>query len=130
MKVKIETTMTDYESFVKSRERILKIAQGIMDMKQPEYTNDNEDVLYNFKTIAEMMKVPTEQVWATFFFKHVQAIMTHASEPEFAPAEPIQSRFADAINYLFLGYALLCEQNKFPKRLTFHENEASIDITT
>jgi hypothetical protein len=115
MKVKIETTMTDYESFVKARERILKIAENIMEDKQPEYTNGDPDILYNFKTISDIMKVPTEQVWATYFFKHVQSIMTHAGDPELVPVEPLESRFADAINYLFLGYALLCEHNKFPK---------------
>ena len=115
MKVTIETTMTDYQTFLESKERILEIAQSIMDTKQPEYTNDNPDILHNFKNIAEIMKVPNEQIWATYFFKHVQAIMTHAGDPDRIPAEPLESRFADAINYLFLGYAMLSEHNKFPK---------------
>jgi len=125
MKVKIETTMTDYQTFLKSKERILEIAQSIMDTKQPEYTNGDPDVLHNFKSISDIMKVPTEQIWATYFFKHVQSIMTHAGDPELIPVEPLESRFADAINYLFLGYALLCENNKFPKDIVhyFPEND-------
>jgi hypothetical protein len=125
MKVKIETTMTDYDTFVEARERILKICQNIMDMKQPEYTNGDPDILHNFKSIAQIMQVPTEQIWATYFFKHIQAIMSHASQPDLEPAEPLESRFADAINYLFLGYALLCEHKKFKKN-HFIENEASL----
>ena len=42
MKVTIETTMTDYETFADAREKILKICQNIMDQKQPEYTNDKK----------------------------------------------------------------------------------------
>ena len=125
MKVTIETTMTDYQTFADAREKILEICKNIMKQKQPEYTNGDDDILYNFKQIADVMKVPAEQVWATYFFKHVQAIMSHASQPDLVPAEPLQSRFADAINYLFLGYALLCEHNRFKKN-HFIENEASL----
>ena len=39
----------------------------------------------------------------------MQAILSHAHNPDMHQAEPIQSRYADAINYLYLGYALYLE---------------------
>lgn len=86
-------------------------AKAIMDAKQPEYTNNNDDVLANFKTTSQVINKSLEpqEVWAVFFFKHVQAILAHAHNPEMHQAEPLQSRYADAINYLYLGYALYIE---------------------
>jgi hypothetical protein len=85
-------------------------AKKIMKAKQPEYTNKNEDVLHNFKSSAKMLGLLPMEVWAVFFHKHVQAILSHAHNPEMHEAEPIQSRYCDAINYLHLGYALTLEK--------------------
>lgn len=87
-------------------------AKDIMKGKQPEYTNNNKDVLHNFKSSAEMLGLQPMEVWAVFFHKHVQAIMSHAHNPGMDQAEPINSRYADAINYLHLGYALMTEREK------------------
>jgi len=89
-----------------------KAAKKIMAGKQPEYTNNNTDVLHNFKSSAEMLGLQPMEVWAVFFHKHVQAIMSHAHNPEMHEAEPIESRYADAINYLHLGYALTKERQQ------------------
>lgn len=86
-------------------------AKDIMKGKQPEYTNNNKDVLHNFKSSAEMLGLQPIEVWAVFFHKHVQAIMSHAHNPGMNQAEPIESRYADAINYLHLGFALMKERD-------------------
>ncbi len=101
------------KEYQETREYILNKAQDIMDAKQPEYTNKSIDVLNNFKTTAESIGIKPMEVWAVFFNKHVQAILTHAGNSNMKQAEPIDSRYADAINYLFLGFSLLVdEQNK------------------
>ncbi len=101
------------KEYKETREYILNKAQDIMDAKQPEYTNKSIDVLNNFKTTAESIGIKPMEVWAVFFNKHIQAILTHAGNPNMKQAEPIDSRYADAINYLFLGFSLLVdEQNK------------------
>ena len=84
-------------------------AKAIMDAKQPEYTNQDKDVLVNFKRTAENLGLESQEVWAVFFYKHVQAILSHAHNPDMHQAEPLQSRYADCINYLYLGYALYLE---------------------
>ena len=84
-----------------------------MDAKQPEYTNKNIDVLNNFKQTSKIIGIEPMQVWAVFFNKHIQAILTHSGDPNMHQAEPIESRYCDAINYLFLGFSLIIdEQNK------------------
>lgn len=96
--------------FTIQSQKLLDEAEEIMKYKQPEYTNDNEDVLHNFKSTAQSLGLKPAEVWAVFFHKHVQAILSHAHNPDMHEAEPIESRYADALNYLFLGYSLLKEQ--------------------
>jgi len=86
-------------------------ASQIMQEKQPEYTNKDKDVLINFKKTAKSLNLKPTEVWAVFFHKHIQAIMSHANDPKMHQAEPIESRYADAINYLYLGFALLKEND-------------------
>ena len=95
--------------YEKLRKQLIELADLIMKDKQPEYTNLNPDVLHNFKTTAENLGLEPQEVWAVFFYKHVQAILSHAHNPDMNAAEPIESRYADAINYLFLGFAMHIE---------------------
>ena len=99
------------KDFQETRKYILDKAQDIMDAKQPEYTNKSMDVLYNFISTAKSIGIEPMEVWAVFFNKHVQAILSHAGDSNMKQAEPIESRYADAINYLFLGFALLIQDD-------------------
>ena len=100
------------KEFIETRQFILDKAQDIMDAKQPEYTNKSIDVLNNFKQTAKSLNTTPFIVWGTFFNKHIQAILSHAGDPSMRQAEPIDSRYADALNYLFLGFAMIVENNK------------------
>ena len=100
--------MTQKE-FIETKKYILEKALDIMDAKQPEYTNKSIDVLNNFKQTAKSIGIQPMEVWAVFFNKHIQAILSHAGDPNMHQAEPIDSRYADALNYLFLGFAMLVE---------------------
>ena len=96
----------------KIRLELLYLSKKIMEEKQPEYTNNNKDVLYNFKSIGGRINVEPLKVWAIFFDKHVQSILSNITNDDIIPAEPIETRFADAINYLVLGLALMVDVNK------------------
>ena len=37
-----------------------------MDAKQPEYTNQDKDVLANFKRTADNLGLESQEVWAVF----------------------------------------------------------------
>lgn len=102
--------MTQKE-FIDTKKYILEKALDIMNAKQPEYTNKSIDVLHNFKSTAENIGITPMEVWAVFFNKHIQAILSHAGDPYMHQAEPIDSRYADALNYLFLGFAMLVEDS-------------------
>ena len=112
-------TKKEFESYTRF---LLKESKKIMDAKQPEYTNKNIDVLHNFKSTAESIGIKPMQVWAVFFNKHIQSILTHAGDPKMKQAEPIHTRYADAINYLFLGIALIKETNHYD-----HNNVSILD---
>lgn len=100
---------TEYKQI---RKELLELCEKIMKSKQPEYTNNNQDVLYNFKSSAKRLNIKPSEVWGVFLDKHIQAILSHAGNPNMHHAEPIASRYADAINYLLLGFALHIDDMK------------------
>tara|TARA_R100001460_G_scaffold40519_4_gene75768 strand:+ start:1394 stop:1744 length:351 start_codon:yes stop_codon:yes gene_type:complete len=100
---------TEYKQI---RKELLELCEKIMNQKQPEYTNENQDVLHNFKSTAKRLNLKPSEVWGVFLDKHIQAILSHAGNPDMHQAEPIASRYADAINYLLLGFALHIDNMK------------------
>lgn len=89
--------------------QLLELAEKIESSKRPAYTLDNVDVLHNFKGVAERLGLTPLQVWGVYFLKHIDAITSYAKSDTIPQAEPLDGRFADAINYLKLGYALVKE---------------------
>lgn len=88
---------------------ILAEARSIEDAKRPGYTIGSEDVLANFKRVADRAGVSVGQAWAVYFLKHIDAICSVMTKPELPCAEAPVGRFADAINYLRLGWAIHVE---------------------
>jgi len=103
--------MTQKE-FNQLTEKLNKYSLEIMNSKRPEYTNQDSDVLNNFKSTAKRLDVSEMKVWATFFEKQIQSVYAHIKNANLKKSEPIQSRFADIINYCYLGYALFKERDK------------------
>jgi|TARA_R100000329_G_scaffold101521_1_gene83701 hypothetical protein len=103
--------MTEKE-FDKLRIQLNEYSFEIMRKKRPEYTNKNKDVLHNFKNTAKKLNISPLKVWAIFFDKQLQSIFTHVDNENLEKSEPIKSRFADVINYCYLGYALFEERKK------------------
>lgn len=85
---------------------LIERATSIKQKKRPAYTAADEDVLINFKSVAKKAGITPMQAWLVYFLKHIDAISSQAKDPTIPQAEPIIDRFADAINYLYLGYAL------------------------
>lgn len=110
--IKLETTLppkTDYERHVYE---LLDLAYEIEEAKRPGYTQDSDDVLANFKKAAEMTGTTDLQAWSVYFYKHVAAILSYAKDPSIPQAEDLDGRFADAINYLKLGFHMIKEKKE------------------
>lgn len=97
------------EEFDQITAALMKTAEDISKAKRPAYTVGNVDVLHNFKSVAQRLGVSPGQALAVYMLKHMDAIITALTKPELPQAEEITGRFADAINYLKMGYALLKE---------------------
>tara|TARA_R110002020_G_scaffold396782_1_gene606918 strand:- start:199 stop:576 length:378 start_codon:yes stop_codon:yes gene_type:complete len=85
------------------------IAEEIASAKRPAYSqNEGADVVANFKRGAEGAGIRPLQAWLIHFEKQYSGIATYVRTG--AESEPIESRFADVMNYLYLGFALLKEE--------------------
>lgn len=85
-------------------------AMGIQVAKRPGYTRGDNDVLKNFKDVAARTGLTPGQSWSVYFLKHIDAITSIMTKPHLPISEAPEGRFADAINYLYLGWALLQEE--------------------
>lgn len=98
------------EQYDKVAGELMALARSIETSKRPGYTQGSADVLANFKRTAERAGVTVGQAWAVFFLKHIDAITSIMAQPELEVSEAPPGRFADAINYLRLGFAILKER--------------------
>lgn len=89
---------------------LMALAREIETAKRPGYTVGSEDVLANFKAVAERAGITTEQAWTVYFLKHIDAITSIMTRPDLPVAEAAPGRFADAVNYLRLGFAIMRER--------------------
>ena len=101
-------TQKEFDKIVK---QLNDYSFDIMQNKRPEYTNEDEDVLFNFKSSANRLGTSELKIWATFMDKHFSSILSHINNANLKKSEPIHSRFADVINYCYLGYALFIERD-------------------
>lgn len=102
-------TQTEYDEVA---DGLLELARKIEDAKRPGYTGGSVDVLENFKGAGTRAGITPEQAWAVHFLKHIDAIVSIMAKPNLPVSEAPAGRFADAINYLRLGYALLQERDE------------------
>lgn len=93
-------------------------ARRIAAAKRPGYTVNSPDVLANFKNVADRLNLTPLQAWGVYFLKHVDALTTYARDPNIPQAEEIMGRYADAANYIDLGWALAQEKPVVTKEPT------------
>ena len=101
--------MTQQE-FKKLSKALDYMSKEIMKDKGPEYTQQDADVLANFKNTGERLNISAIKVWGAFFDKQVSSVYAHANNASLKKAESIESRFADMINYCHLGLAIFKER--------------------
>ena len=92
------------------RQYLLDTANAVEVAKRPDYTIDDPDVLINFKRVADRTGITPEQALQTYALKHEDAITRIMRNPMASFSEPAILRFADRLNYLSLGLALLVER--------------------
>lgn len=83
---------------------------GLRNTKGKEYIQGNNDVLANFKQIAQELGVDPLIIWYVYFRKHSISISSYIKLGPKVSTEPIEGRFHDAIAYLELGLALIKEK--------------------
>lgn len=113
---------SDYDAVAHA---LLSEASAIERAKRPGYTLGHVDVLQNFKHAAARAAVTPGQAWAVYFLKHIDAITAIMTRPELPVSEAPIGRFADAINYLKLGYALLNDASGAPPVTTSDKSTPS-----
>lgn len=100
-------TLREYQ---RARKFLLDTADAVETAKRPDYTIEHEDVLINFKRVADRAGITPEQALLTYALKHEDAISRIMRNPMASFSEPPILRFADRLNYLSLGLALLVER--------------------
>ena len=100
-------TKKEFEKLSKALDSKCRI---IMKSKGPEYTQEDKDMLANFKNTAERLNTTELKIWGAFFDKQISSVYAHLNNANLEKAETIESRFADIINYCHLGLALFKER--------------------
>jgi hypothetical protein len=86
-----------------------------MRRKGHDYRQGNDDdVLHNFRTVAESVDSDMMKVWFTYFYKHYSAMVTFIKEGGQSESEPIEGRIKDQIVYLLLFYRMVQEKKAEP----------------
>lgn len=98
----------DRKTFNNTRLSLNEYCEQLLDVKGNDYTTGG-DRLDNFKKVAEMVGVTPLQVWAVYSMKHIFALLKYVRSGA-VQSEPIEGRFADARNYIDLGYGLHVER--------------------
>lgn len=98
--------------FLNLMEATYRDLHKLCNTKGEEYTRGNDDQLKNFKVAAMALDLPPLTIWSVYFNKHIDAIMNYVKTGETKSTESIDSRFHDAILYLFLGLALIKDASK------------------
>jgi hypothetical protein len=95
------------DAFWRLRGELDNLCVEILNSKGADYARDKElgDKLGNFRRIAAQTGIEPRQVWLIYFLKHVDAL-AHWAMTGGVESEALEGRFADARNYIDLGYAI------------------------
>tara|TARA_R100000234_G_C5002211_1_gene180845 strand:- start:472 stop:816 length:345 start_codon:yes stop_codon:yes gene_type:complete len=99
--------MTSKE-FNKLRNSFIDSTLKLSDRKRIEYTegNHNDNVLWNFESIANDLGLTPMQVLSVYLNKHMSSLRNYFKDGK-EYSEPIEGRVSDMINYLLLLVAML-----------------------
>lgn len=109
----------DNNAFLESTDRFYEQeCKKTMQTKGQEYSG-SEDKFANFKRLAKKYNVPPEEICGIYMTKHLDSIDSFirqrragksVREIEAGLSEPISSRIADAVNYLFILKGIIDEE--------------------
>ena len=100
----------DRKTFESVRDNLLKEAIEVSKAKGKDYSRDNVDVLYNFKSVASRLGISSLQSHMIYMMKHQDAIENYVKSQGKSESEPIRQRIIDNINYLTFLYGLLIDE--------------------
>lgn len=84
-------------------DKLLAECISTMKTKGQEYTGNSPDRLNNFREAGKDIGLGMEQVWYTYFNKHLRALQSYIkNDCKTQSNESIQGRIVDLINYLLL----------------------------
>jgi hypothetical protein len=88
-----------------------EVCLPLLESKGSDYIGGKEqNAFQNFKDGAQANGITKYQVWGVLFNKHIGSIFTYIKKRK-VESESIDSRIADAINYLFILRNMLKEDN-------------------
>lgn len=102
----------DTEKFMKLVEARFKHSRAVLSRKNEEYTRGG-DKLHNFKRAGAMQGISAEKALIGMASKHIVSVFDLADDVErLDTIEPeyVEEKIGDAINYLLLLEALICER--------------------
>lgn len=103
--------------------------KGISRAKREDYTKGSDDVLANFKNVAESSGLSVEQVWSVYAHKHWDSIMNYVKSGGQSESEPIEDRLGDLVNYLEIFWGIINDKPEEVQVSSEGENFRNISIT-
>lgn len=80
---------------------------GLSASKRKDYTKGSDDVLANFKNVAESTGLRPEQVLLVYMQKQFDAVANYVKSNGQSESEPIKERISDLLNYGELLWGLI-----------------------
>jgi hypothetical protein len=96
-----------FKAFVNNR---IEQTRNVLDKKSAEYSDGQNDKLYNFKRAAEISGDSIEKALAGMMLKHEVSIWDILEEKRPFNSDMIAEKFGDMINYLILLEAVFTER--------------------
>lgn len=105
---------------------LLLEAARIEEAKRPAYTIGSDNVLANFESVGDRVRVCCPEcahrfpigggpALAVYLLKHADAVLSALCDSTIPQGEPVLGRFADLVNYTKLGYAIVQARDEAPR---------------
>lgn len=98
---------------------------GLSASKRKDYTKGSDDVLANFKNVAESTGLRPEQVLLVYMQKQFDAVANYVKSNGQSESEPIKERISDLLNYGELLWGLLNDEDTYTNQYDLFS-----DVTT
>lgn len=97
-----------HESFKKNINAWFGAAEVEINRKNADYAGESESAFAAFEEVAEALGLTPMEVWATYYMKHVQALMRYIKGGKLE-SEGIRSRLLDLTTYPAILEAMITD---------------------